>query len=76
MNYRKDKDAIERNMVHLVRVHSRILKSGVSDNELDNYRIRGLNLNNFRNDTDIPIEYFAFCSLDTHKIASYIYTIY
>ena len=26
MNYRKDKDAIERNMVHLVRVHSRIKK--------------------------------------------------
>ena len=75
MNYRNDKNAIDRNMIHLVRVHNRMLKSGVPDSELDKHRIRGLNLNNFRNDEDIPVENFALVSLDTNKVASYIYTI-
>ena len=74
MNYRKDKNAIDRNMIHLIRVHSQILKSGTPDSELKKYRIRGLNLNNFYNDIDKPIENFALCSLDTHKVVSLIYS--
>ena len=75
MNNRNDKSQIDRNMIYLVRVHNNMLKSGVLDSELEEYRIRGLNLNNFRNEDDIPIESFAFCSLNNNKIASYIYTI-
>ena len=50
MNYRKDKNAIDRNMIHLTRVHNQILKKSVKDEELKDYRIRGLNLNNFNNE--------------------------
>jgi len=75
MNNRNDKSQIDRNMIYFVRVHNNMLKSGVPDSELEEYRIRGLNLNNFRNDNDIPVENFAFCSLNNNRIASYIYTI-
>ena len=75
MNYRKDKSAIDRNMVHLVRVHSSLLKKGTKDSELKNYRIRGLNLNNFYNDTNEPIENYAFCNIKTNKVVSLIYSI-
>ena len=74
MNHRNDKDALDRNMIHLTRVHNSILKSGTPDSELKKYRIRGLNLNNFRNDMDLPIENFALCSLNTHKVVSLIYS--
>ena len=74
MNYRKDQSVLDRNMLHLTRVHNQILKRGVSDNELKKYRIRGLNFNNFYNDANIPVENFAICSLDTNKIASLIYS--
>lgn len=74
MNYRKDKSAIDRNMVHLVRVHSRLLKSGTKDSELKKYRIRGLNLNNFNNDSSEAIENFALCSLKTNKVVSMVYS--
>ncbi len=75
MNYRKDKNAIDRNMVQLIRGHNQILKRGTPDSELKKYRIRGLNLNNFYND-DIskPVENYAFCSLNTHKVATLIYS--
>lgn len=74
MNYRKDKSAIDRNMVHLVRVHSRLLKSGTKDSELKKYRIRGLNLNNFNNDSSEAIENFALCNLKTNKVVSMVYS--
>lgn len=74
MNYRKDQSVLDRNMLHLTRVHNQILKRGISDNELKKYRFRGLNLNNFYNDANIPVESFAFCSLNTNKIASLIYS--
>ena len=75
MNNRNDKSQIDRNMIYLVRVHNNMLKSGVLDSELAEYRIRGLNLNNFSNEEDIPVESFAFCSLNNNRIASHIYTI-
>ena len=37
-------------MIHLTRVHNQILKKSVKDEELKDYRIRGLNLNNFNNE--------------------------
>lgn len=74
MNYRKDKSAIDRNMVHLVRVHSGLLKKGTKDSELKKYRIRGLNLNNFYNDSGEAIENFALCNLKTNKVVSMVYS--
>ena len=74
MNYRKDKSVIDRNMIHLTRVLSQILKSGTPDNDLKDYRIRGLNLNNFPNDTGEVIERFAICNIKTNKIASNVYS--
>ena len=74
MNYRKDKSAIDRNMVHLVRIHSRLLKKGTKDSELKKYRIRGLNLNNFNNDSGDAIENFALCNLKTNKVVSMVYS--
>ena len=74
MNYRKDKSVIDRNMIHLTRILSQILKSGTPDNDLKDYRIRGLNLNNFNNDTDEWIEHFAICNIKTNKIASNVYS--
>ena len=74
MNYRKDQSVLDRNMLHLTRVHNQILKRGITDSELKKYRIRGVNLNNFYNDANIPIEKFALCSIDTNKISSLIYS--
>ena len=74
MNYRQDKNAIDRNMIHMTRVHNQILKKNVKDEELKDYRIRGLNLNNFDNETGDPIENYAFCNIKTNKIVSLIYS--
>ena len=72
MNYRNDKNAIDRNLIHLVRVHNQMLKKGTPDSELKKYKVRGLNLNNFNNEIDEPIENYAICSLETRKVASHI----
>ena len=74
MNYRKDKEAIERNMVNLVRIHNQVLKSGTSDYELKSYRMRGINFNNFPNESKRAIETYAFCNIDTGKVVSLIYS--
>ena len=74
MNYRKDKNAIDRNMIHMTRVHNQILKKSVKDEELKDYRIRGLNLNNFNNDTGEAIENYALCNIKTNKVVSLIFS--
>ena len=74
MNYRKDKNAIDRNMIHLTRVHNQILKKSVKDEELKDYRIRGLNLNNFNNETGEAIENYALCNIKTNKVVSLIFS--
>ena len=74
MNYRQDKNAIDRNMIHMTRVHNQILKKNVKDEELKDYRIRGLNLNNFDNETGDPIENYAFCNIKTNKVVSLIFS--
>ena len=74
MNYRKDKDAIDRNMIHMTRVHNQILKKSVKDEELKDYRIRGLNLNNCNNDTGEAIENYALCNVKTNKVVSLIFS--
>lgn len=74
MNYRKDKNAIDRNMIHLTRVHNQILKKSVKDEELKDYHIRGLNLNNFNNETGEAIENYALCNIKTNKVVSLIFS--
>ena len=74
MNYSNDYTAIDRNLVQLTRIHNQILKEGETDIELSQYRLRGLNFNNFRNKTENPIENYAICNLDNNEIATRIYT--
>ena len=74
MNYRKDKDAIDRNMIHMTRVHNQILKKSVKDEELKDYRIRGLNLSNFNNERGEVIENYALCNIKTNKVVSLIFS--
>ena len=74
MNYRQDKNAIDRNMIHMTRVHNQILKKNVKDKELKDYRIRGLNLNNFDNETGEAIENYALCNIKTNKVVSLIFS--
>ena len=47
MNYRKERSLVERNMIQLIRVHNQVLKKGEADEKLKNYRLRGINFNNF-----------------------------
>ena len=74
MNYRQDKNASDRNMIHMTRVHNQILKKNVKDKELKDYRIRGLNLNNFDNETGEAIENYALCNIKTNKVVSLIFS--
>lgn len=74
MNNSNGIEAIDRNLVQLVRIHGQVLKSGTSDTELKDYRLRGINFNNFRNNTGKPIDTFAFCNIGTGKIVSFIYS--
>ena len=74
MNNRNDPDVIDRNMINLVRIHSQVLESGEVDSKLKYYRLKALNFNNFKSETNNPIEEYAVCNKKTGVVASYIYT--
>jgi len=74
MNNRNDPDVIDRNMINLVRIHSQVLESGEKDSKLKYYRLKALNFNNFKSETNSPIEEYAVCNKKTGVVASYIYT--
>lgn len=74
MNNSNGIEAIDRNLVQLVRIHGQVLKGGTSDTELRNYRLREINFNNFRNKTGKPIDTFAFCNIGAGKMVSFIYS--
>ena len=74
MNNRNDPDVIDRNMINLVRIHSQVLESGEEDSKLKYYRLKALNFNNFKSETNNPIEEYAVCNKKTGVVASYIYT--
>ena len=74
MNNSNPRNSLSRNMIHLFRIHSDILHVGISDSELEKYRMYQLNFDNFRNPSNEPVEYFAFCSLTTGKVRNLIYT--
>ncbi len=74
MNNQKEANVIDRNMVNLVRIHSQALEKGEEDESLKNYRLRGLNFNNFSSLTGKEVEHYAICEIESGKIASLIYT--
>lgn len=74
MNNRNDESAIDRNFVHLTRIHQQVLKAGEEDINLKKYRLRGLNLNNFKNVTGNPVDNYAICNIQTGKVATMIYS--
>ena len=74
MNNSNGIESIDRNLVQLVRIHGQVLKGGTDDMELRKYRLRGINFNNFRNETGKAIDTFAFCNIGTGKIVSFIYS--
>ena len=74
MNNSNGIESIDRNLVQLVRIHGQVLKGGTDDMELRKYRLRGINFNNFRNETGKPIDTFTFCNIGTGKIVSFIYS--
>lgn len=74
MNNSNGIEAIDRNLVQLVRIYGQVLRRGTDDMELRNYRLRGINFNNFRNEAGKPIDTFAFCNIGTGKIVSFIYS--
>lgn len=74
MNNSNPKNSLSRNMIHLFRIHSDMLVKGMSDSELEKYRLYQLNFDNFRNPSREAIEKYAFCSLTTGKVRNLIYT--
>ncbi len=74
MNNSNSKNSLSRNMIHLFRIHSDMLVKGMSDSELEKYRLYQLNFDNFRNPSREAIEKYAFCSLTTGKVRNLIYT--
>mgnify|MGYP003292024759 CR=1 FL=1 len=74
MNYSNDEEVIDRNLVQLVRIHSDILPKGLEDSKLKEYRLKGINFNNFPNTSGDPIEMFAFCNIKTGNIISMMYS--
>lgn len=73
MNNSNDEEAIDRNLVQLVRIHSDMLPKGLEDINLKDYRLKGINFNNFSNMTGEPIESFAFCNIKTGRIVTMMY---
>ena len=73
MNNCNDEEVIDRNLVQLVRIHSDILPKGLEDIKLKEYRLKGINFNNFSNVTGQPIESYAFCNIKTGKIITMMY---
>lgn len=74
MNNSNDEEVIDRNLVQLVRIHSDMLPKGLEDVNLKEYRLKGINFNNFPNITGDPIETFAFCNIKTNRIVSMMYS--
>lgn len=74
MNNEKEDNVIDRNMVNLIRIHSQVLERGDKDSILKDFRLRGLNFNNFKNISGKPVERYAICELESGRIASLIYT--
>ena len=74
MNNSNDEEVIDRNLVQLVRIHSDMLPKGLEDVNLNEYRLKGINFNNFPNVTGEAIEIFAFCNIKTNRVVSLMYS--
>ena len=75
MNNNSNKGVLERNLIQLFRIHGQILKKGETYNNLDKYQVKGLNFNYQVGKSDNEVDNFAFCNIETRKVATNIVTI-
>ena len=75
MNSKKREGVENRNIIQLVRIHNQVIKSGETDSEIEEYQIRGLNLNYKGNKENKAIRNYAFCDTETGKIINKTYLI-
>ena len=70
MNKGRDSRILKRNIVQVSRIYGNLRKSGKKESELEDLKVKQLNLNNFRNVTGKPIEHILLCEKELGEIIS------
>ena len=77
MNYRKDREAITRNILQLTKILNQVLEKGTEDKELSKYSFILINFNNFEIGKEKSKGYDScFLKNDEGKIITKIYEVY